>query len=288
MKLLLKVLLPPLALLATAAACSPLASVNAVSPDHGYGVEKDIAYGPEDRQSLDVYRPDSPRSGAPVVMFFYGGSWKRGDKDGYRFVGQSLAARGYTVLIPDYRLYPEVRFPAFVEDGAAAVGWASRNLSEAESGIVLIGHSAGAHTAALLALDGSYLRAQGVPEGQVAGMIGLAGPYAFDPRPYWSYREIFAPATPPETSQPVTHARGDGPPLLLLHGGDDNLVKPINSQALQERVAGLGGDARYVEFEEVDHFEILVALSDTLDYLAPVLPEIEAFLEDRRGAADSS
>jgi len=261
------------------AGCSPLIVVDALSPEDGYRVESGLSFGPEARQALDVYRPLQARPGAPVVVFFYGGSWRRGERGNYRFVGQSLAARGYTVAIPDYRLYPEVAFPTFVEDGARAVAWVARSLPEAKNGIMLIGHSAGAHIAALLTLDRSYLAAWDLSADDLAGMIGLAGPYAFDPSRSPRFKPIFAAAQPPDSSQPLKHARGDAPPLLLLHGADDGIVRTKDSKLLQQRIAGLGGEARYVEYPGVGHIEIVIALSASLDHLAPVMSDVEAFLQ---------
>ena len=149
-------------LITALAGCSPLTLVNSIAPDHGFEVEQGIYYGEQERQKLDVYYPQVTRPNAPVIVFFYGGSWRRGDRERYRFVGQALSSQGYLAVIPDYRLYPEVQFPAFVEDGAASIAWIKKNIPQSENGIILIGHSAGAHLAALLALDGRYLHGKGV------------------------------------------------------------------------------------------------------------------------------
>jgi acetyl esterase/lipase len=205
--------------------CSPLTLVNSIAPEHGFDIRQGIAYGPHERQQLDIYLPQSALPDAPVIVFFYGGSWRNGERHKYRFVGQALSARGYTTVIPDYRLYPEVQFPEFVDDGAAAVAWVRNNLSRAENGIVLLGHSAGAHLAALIVLDERYLAATELGNrDDLLGMIGLAGPYAFEPQKYRRFRAIFETAQPPELSQPVYYARGDAPPLLLFHGSRDSVV----------------------------------------------------------------
>jgi len=219
-------------------------------------------------------------SNAPVIVFFYGGSWRRGDRERYRFVGQALSSLGYLTVIPDYRLYPEVQFPAFVEDGAASVAWILQNIPQSENGIVLIGHSAGAHLAALIALDSRYLQEKNVSQNNIVGMIGLAGPYAFEPEQYRRFRPIFANAEPVELSQPVSYARGDSPPLLLLHGTDDRIVLPLHSQLLQERMNSEDGRVKRLELEGVGHFGIVLALSEPFAYLAPnLLPSIENFIQ---------
>ncbi|NNK96633.1 MAG: alpha/beta hydrolase [Desulfobacterales bacterium] len=269
-------------LIVALAGCSPLTLVNSLAPDHGFVVEQGKYYGQRKRQKLDVYYPEVTRANAPVIVFFYGGSWRRGDRERYRFVGQALSSQGYLTIIPDYRLYPEVQFPAFVEDGAASVAWIKQNIPQSENGIVLIGHSAGAHLAALLALDGRYLHDKGVRQNSIIGMIGLAGPYAFEPEEYRRFRPIFATAKPAELSQPVSHARGDAPPLLLLHGTGDRVVLPLHSQLLQERINLEDGRVNSLELEGVDHFGIVLALSEPFSHLAPnLLPNIEAFIEDQ-------
>ena len=269
-------------LIAALAGCSPLTLVNSIAPDHGFEVEQGIYYGQQNRQKLDVYYPEVTRPNAPVIVFFYGGSWRRGDRERYRFVGQALSSQGYPTVIPDYRLYPDFQFPAFVEDGAASVAWIKQNIPQSENGIILIGHSAGAHLAALLALDGRYLHDKGVTQNSIIGMIGLAGPYAFEPERYRRFRPIFATADPAELSQPVSHARSDAPPLLLLHGSDDRVVLPLHSQLLQERMNSEDGQVKSFELEGVDHFGIVLALSEPFAHLAPnLLPSIENFIQEQ-------
>ncbi len=263
--------------------CSPLTLVNSIAPEHGFDIRQGIAYGPHQRQQLDVYVPQSARPDGPVIVFFYGGSWRNGDRQKYRFVGQALSARGYTTVIPDYRLYPEVQFPDFVDDGAAAVAWARNNLSRAENGIILIGHSAGAHMAALIVLDERYLANKEInSRNNLLGMIGLAGPYAFEPQKYRRFRAIFETAQPPELSQPVYYARGDAPPLLLFHGSQDRVVWPIHSQLLEERIDAQGGRVDRRELEDVGHYAIVLALSEPFAHLAPdLLPSIEKFIQEQ-------
>ena len=268
-------------LLAALAGCSPLTVVNTIAPDHGFAVEQGISYGPEKRQKLDIYYPEMYQPEAPVIVFFYGGSWRRGDREKYRFIGQALSSRGYLTVIPDYRLYPDVQFPAFVEDGAAAVSWITKNIDQSKEGIILLGHSAGAHLAALLALDERYLRKEGVTAQSISGMIGLAGPYGFEPEQYRRFKPIFAPATPADASKPVGYARGDAPPLLLIHGADDRVVLPLHSRLLEERMHAENGSVKRVELEGVGHFSIVLAFSEPFAHLAPeLLPSVENFIQE--------
>lgn len=263
-------------------ACSPFSLVNTIAPDGGFTIDEALSYGPLERQKLDVYYPEILDPDAPVIVFFYGGSWRRGERHKYRFVGQALSSRGYITVIPDYRLYPEVQFPVFVEDGASSVAWVNQHIEQSQNGIILIGHSAGAHLAALLALDNRYLNEAGITDRSISGMIGLAGPYAFEPENFRRFRPIFATAQPAEISRPVTHARGDGPPLLLMHGADDRVVLPLHSQLLEERVDGENGIVRRLELEGVNHFEIVLGLSEPFSHLAPdLLPSVEQFIREQ-------
>ena len=268
------------ALLVMLVGCSPLKLVNGLTPTGAKEVEYDIAYGPDARQKLDVYRPAQPVEGSPVVVFFYGGSWRNGDRGNYRFVGQSLSSRGFITVIPDYRLYPDVRFPAFVEDGARALAWIDDNIRESEHGVVLIGHSAGAHLAALLALDQKYIAAFGLSGSQLKGLIGLAGPYGFDPLSYRKTRPIFSGLTDVDDAKPISHACNNSPPLLLLHGSEDRVVLPVNSRRLHELQQGCGLPSELIELDDVGHFDIVLGLSGSFSNLAPVLEPIQDFIQE--------
>lgn len=261
-------------------ACSPFTLVNGIAPDHGFDVKNSMSYGSHNRQKLDVYYPEVDRLEAPVVVFFYGGSWRRGDRDKYRFIGQSLSSRGYLTIIPDYRVYPDVKFPAFVEDGAASISWIVENISQSENGIILIGHSAGAHLAALLALDQKYLRERDVKPDTVIGMVGLAGPYAFEPENYRRFKPIFENAIDSDESKPITYARGDSPKMLLIHGTDDRVVLPIHSRLLEEKMVAENGRVKLVELQGVGHIGIVLGFSDPFNHLAPeLMGNVEDFIE---------
>lgn len=259
---------PPL-LLGILSGCSGLASLNAVLLDQDYPIVSGIAYGSHARQKLDIHMPTGPKDGAarPVILFFYGGAWKNGDRDDYRFVGEALVRRGYIVVVPDYRLYPEVRFPAFVEDGAKAAAWVRGNIA-AKGGdpdrIYLAGHSAGAHLAALLAYDRRYLEADTVPQAAIAGLIGLAGPYAFDPAAYRSTRPVFASAGQIEDTQPIRFVTSEAPPALLLHGEADGTVLPVNARELAETLEENGVPVRLVTYPETGHIALLLAFYPAL------------------------
>ncbi len=271
-----------LATLLLVAGCSPTRVVSTLSPTSHLEHAPAIAYGSHLRQQLDVYRPQegATSAGAPVVVFFYGGSWQRGDRAKYAFVGSYLAELGVVAVVPDYRVYPEVRFPGFVEDGAAVLAWVERHI-EAFGGdpdqVIVMGHSAGAHIAALLALDTRYLQAQGVTRAVPRGLIGLAGPYRFD-IDSGRLAEIFAADDGTGDSQPMNFARADGPPALLLHGESDRVVSADNSRQLFERLCDAGGTAEVIVYPGVGHMRIAAALAPPLSFAGRSDEDVAEFI----------
>ncbi|KAB2911114.1 MAG: alpha/beta hydrolase [Hyphomicrobiaceae bacterium] len=254
---------------------------SSIVADGGSTLVQGVPYGPLGRNLLDVYRPASGDRSGPIVLFLYGGGWRSGERSTYGFVGAALAARGITTVIPDYRLFPEVRFPSFVEDAARAYAWVDATLASAPGGrrpIVVIGHSAGAHIAALLALDTRYLGAAGPDLARPAGFVGLAGPYAFDATTYPSTAEIFTPAVGSQDARPLSFVSERAPPALLLHGTKDETVGLWNTRALAEALQARGRDARKIELEGIGHAGLVLAISRPLRWRAPVLREIVAFV----------
>jgi acetyl esterase/lipase len=259
--------------------CSPLQIVNKLSAESDSVSVIHQRYGGEQRQQLDIFMPERIVPGSPAVLFFYGGSWKRGQKGKYGFVGHTLGSKGFVTVIPDYRLYPEVTFPSFVEDGAKALAWVRENVGQARHGVVVMGHSAGAHIAALLALDQEYLSATGQPLSIVRGMIGLAGPYGFNPMKYRSTRPIFTNVGSIEKAMPVTFACSAKLPILLIHGADDGVVIPENSRELKRRVYECAGNVEYLELDDIGHFSIVLGLSNSLFADDAIQSSIEVFLK---------
>ncbi len=261
--------------------CSPLKVINAIVPEGDVIVEADMAYGPHLRQKLDIYRPTNAENTLPTIVFFYGGSWKRGNRIDYAFVGQALANQGFVVAVADYRTYPDVKFPAFVDDAADAVAWVSKNASRfggKADDIHLIGHSAGAHIAALLALDGSYLNSAGTDRNILGRWVGLAGPYAFYPSQVPSVRDIFADTTE-DQARPITFADAGTASALLLHGADDTTVLPKNSTQLAKALRDVGVKAHAFMYDGVGHAPLVLSLSPPFTGIAPTLNDAAAFFK---------
>jgi acetyl esterase/lipase len=271
--------LPPLLLLLVLpllGACQRafFAAVNA----GGGGAVATAAYGASAWQQLDVYAPPQARA-APVVLFFYGGRWRDGRRADYAFVGEALARQGIVAVVADYRRHPEVTFPTFVEDAAAALRW-TRDHIAAHGGdparLFVAGHSAGAHLAAMLATDARHLAAVGMQPRELRGLIGLAGPYDFLPITDPDLLPVFAPRERWPQSQPVNFVDGDEPPALLLHGDDDRSVGPHNSASLARRLHDAGVRVDHRRYPGVGHVRILSALR--YPRLAPTLHDTVQFV----------
>ena len=260
------------------------AFVNTFARGRNVEITRDVRFAEGRRGLLDVYAPKHAID-APLVVFFYGGGWEDGTKADYRFAAMALAKRGIVTVVPDYRLYPDVRFPDFIQDGAKAVRWARRNATEfgADPGLIfLVGHSAGAYIAAMLALDKTRLDPASLSA--LAGVVGLAGPYDFLPLKSDVLKRIFAPAGGDlRTSQPIAYARGDAAPMLLVTGLKDDTVRPENSRKLATRIRALGGRAETRFYKRVDHTLVMGAFSPLLRPLAPSLRDTLAFIYKRSG-----
>lgn len=261
----------------------PLASFNALMPKDRASVRvaEGLAYGPGPRRKLDVYAPRAAATARrPVILFFYGGSWNSGRRQSYAFAARALAAQGFVVIVPDYRLVPEAPYPEFLRDCAAAVRWARRHSGEHGGDgerIVLAGHSAGAYNAAMLALDPGLL---GPDRLAIRGFAGLAGPFDFLPLDDDSTIAAFGAWPRPAETQPIRYAAANAPPALLLHGADDVRVKPRNSRKLAGLLQAAGSRVRLKLYPRLGHIGILTALARPLRRQAPVLADIAAFAHE--------
>ena len=268
-------------------ACAPLKVINAVTTSSTYTKQADVAFGTDPRQKLDVYTPKDLKAPAPIVVFIYGGSWNAGDRRDYKFVGEALAARGIVAVIADYRLYPQVRYPSFVEDGAMAVAWTIRHAKEIGGDpkqLFLMGHSAGAYNAAMIALDKRWLNNVSLSPNVLRGWIGLAGPYDFLPIENPDVKPVFFHPNSPPDSQPINHVTAGAPPALLMASNKDDLVNPKrNTAGLAQKLRDAGVPVKDLYFNNTSHATIVVSMAWPFRQLAPVLDEVEQFVRSDGG-----
>jgi acetyl esterase/lipase len=264
------------------AACGGLAftAANAPALFGDFDRRADVAYGTHARQQLDVYSPPDAKA-RPIIVFWYGGGWEKGRKSQYRFVGAALAKAGYVAVLPDYRLYPEVKFPAFVQDGADALAWVASHAAEIGGDpkrIYVAGHSAGAHLAGMLAYDHEQLTRVGLPPDTVRGFIGLSGPYALDPNNE-TYRTIFSAPYSLDDWQPVRLAMHGAPPALLLHGEEDVVVLAGHARKMAAALEGLGVGVTLRTYKGRGHRDTVAALAVASPNKLPVIEEIRRFVK---------
>ena len=272
-----------------AAACGPLGVLNAVAPrDRGVRrVARDLEYGADPRQKFDIYAPGaaSTASPLPVLVFFYGGGWDSGSKDLYGWAAQALAAQGFVVAVADYRLVPQVLFPVFIEDAAAAtarVAEVAATWGGDPARLGVIGHSAGAHLAMMITLDQRYMAAVGKPN-LIKAAAGLAGPYDFLPFDVASSINAFGQAPDPLQTQPLHFARADAPPLWLGHGTADVIVHDEDTILLEARMRELGGRCEAKLYPGLSHEDLIATFSPLFRKKAPVLADVSAFFHRQLG-----
>jgi len=249
----------------------------------------DLAYGQDKRQQLDIYAPRQARN-RPVVVFWYGGSWVKGKKSQYRFVGTTLAERGIVTVIPDYRLYPQVHFPAFDEDGARAVAWVEQHVQEYGGDphhIVLMGHSAGGHTAAFLALDHAFLQKCGADPQDIAGLVGLSGTYELVPGSD-EERATFPPPYTEKDWQPIRFVDAQSPPTLLLHGSDDKEVLPQEAIDLKDEMLRQHLRVELHIYPHRGHGDTVASFAPVARWRTTAVKDVVTFVNEVTGTATLS
>lgn len=275
-----------MALLGGCSAVGLLDGISRIAPN-GDAAERaagGVRFGPDPRLKLDVWVPQTRKHGAalPVVVFFYGGGWVSGERGDYGFAGRAFAAQGFVAVIPDYRLVPHVHFPAFIEDGALAVKWARDHAAEFggdPARITLAGHSAGSYIGAMLALDRHYLADAGVDPKIICAAAFLSGPYDFYPFTESRGRDALGNWPRPRETQPISFVRPDAPPLLLITGTADTVVRPRNSERLAAALARAGATVELKRYAGRDHVDTVKALSPIFRRSNPALADSVAFLK---------
>lgn len=278
-----------LASVVTLGACSTTDALNALTSSAGYTRHPDVAYADGARGRLDVYVPREPACGtrAPVVVFFYGGTWNSGERADYAFVAANLARHGILTVIPDYRLYPEVTYPDFLVDNARAVAWTLQNIARFHGDpdkVFVMGHSAGGYNAAMLALDARWLQDAGTAPSALRGWIGLAGPYDFLPIVNPEAKPVFHHPDYPAGSQPIDHASRASPPVFLGVDTGDKLVNPQrNSAQMARKLEAAGVPVTYREYGHLSHTLLIGVFAAPLRWLSPVSDDVAAFVLAQSG-----
>ena len=270
------------ALLVLLSGCSTTEFLVANAPTEFDRIDRhaNLPYGNDPRQHLDIYAPRQAQN-RPVVIFWYGGSWVKGEKSQYRFVGTTLAERGIVTVLPDYRLYPQVSFPAFDEDGARAVAWVEQHIQEFGGDprrIVLMGHSAGGHTAAFLAFNHEFLRKSGADPDSIVGLVGLSGTYVLVPETD-TERATFPPPYTEADWQPIRFVDAHSPPTLLLHGTDDKEVLPQEAVELRDAMLALHLRVELHLYEQRGHGDTVAPFAPVARWRSPALQDTLAFIE---------
>ena len=242
-------------------------------------------YGPDPQQKLEMFVPAKPLKASaapyPIVVFIHGGGWDSGNPHDYKFIARALVPQGYAVVLPGYRLYPKVRFPAMLEDSAAALRWVHDHaaaLGGDPGRVVLMGHSAGAYNAAMLVLDRQWLGHEGLDANRLRGFIGMAGPYDFLPLDTDASIHSFGNATDLTATQPIHFARADAPPMLLLTGDADKTVRPRNSLALAKAMTEAGRPMQAEVLHGLSHTRIIMLMAKPFAGNRAVLDKVLPFL----------
>lgn len=266
-------------------ACSPVKVLNSLVPESGYEPVSAVEYGSHQRQKLDIYLPKTTQKSdtlKKVIIFYYGGNWDSGERAEYKFAAEALVSLGYIVVVPDYRVYPDVLFPELMADPVSAAKWVKTNIKKYHGDankVFLAGHSAGAHIVVMMAINPDYLAVKSLKPSDFAGVIGLAGPYDFLPLKSDRLKTIFGPAAEQWKSQPINFVDGKNPPLLLAVGMKDGTVWPRNSINLAKKINEKNGQVELVEFANYSHVEMVAKLAKPLRGNGELLKQIAAFIE---------
>ena len=263
------------------AACNGAAVLNTLTPSSSFDRERAVSYGEHPRQTLDLYRADTPRDGAPTVVFVHGGGWEDGNRKMYKFIGDSFAKEGFNIVIPNYRLHPEAEYPSVVEDTALAAAWAVETLRRP---VVLIGHSAGGYNVLQTAFAPEIAAEAGLDVcASVAGVVGLAPPtgaYELEEEPYIS---VF-PDRFRGDDAPLNRAKAGFatvPPILLVHGSDDTVVGPRNSVELAEALNADRGERAEVRiYPDRGHIDVVRLLARLFEDDSPIKADVLGFIRD--------
>lgn len=258
-------------------ACAPVNLLNTLTPSGSFEKTKNISYGALDRQTLDIYRSDRPKSGAPLLVFVHGGSWTDGSKDIYKFLAEGFTQSGFDVAVPNYRLYPDAKYPEMIVDTAKSVAYLAKTYPERS--LVLMGHSAGAYNVLMTVLVPKYLQAENVSLcSKVAGVVSLAAPTGIIPLKEEPYITIF-PDRFTGSDAPLNSVSAPTPPIFFGHGGKDKTVYPQNSEAVAQKIKARGGVAQVNIYDDLNHTDVVRVISRLFDGGSTLKSDIVSFID---------
>ena len=258
------------------AGCSAVSVLNGITPSSSFERTHSVAYGEGDRAVMDIYRTTTPKEAAPTLVFVHGGSWSEGSKDIYKFLAEGFTKDGYNVVVPNYRLFPEARYPDMIADTGASIR-AAREMFPNRP-VVLIGHSAGGYNA-LMAVMAPELSGLDVCA-SIAGVVSLAAPTGAYPLKEEPFITIFPDRF---TGQDAPMGRVDSvsglPPFFLINGLDDTTVGPKNAEDLAVALQARGFEAKTGLYDGMDHTDVVRLLSRHFDGDSSLKDDILGFID---------
>ncbi len=262
---------------AVLSSCAPVNILNTLTPSSSFDRTKNISFGSLERQTLDIYRTDRPKSGAPMLVFIHGGSWSEGNKDIYKFLAEGFTSSGYDVVVPNYRLYPVARYPDMIVDSAKAIAYMVKE--NPERNFVLMGHSAGGYNMLMTMLVPKYLRTENVSLcRKIVGGISLAAPTGIIPLSEEPYITIF-PDRFTGLDAPLNNVNAPTPPIFLGNGAKDKTVYPQNAKALAQKITERGGVAKVKIYEDLNHIDMVKVISRLFDGGSTLKSDIIDFID---------
>ena len=274
-----------------ARALSALNIVNGITSNGSVAVSKDILYGDESLQDLDVYYPKSLAHAMqaqssiddtyPMVVFVHGGSWENGNKEDYAFVGQSFAQAGYVTVVMNHRKAPKYVYPKYVEDTAKAIAWSYENAAMLHADpqrIAVIGHSSGAFNTVAAVSNADFLAPYGIKPSDIKAVVGIAGPYSYDFRQFSNARAFPVDATPDEV-MPDRQLKGRQPPYLFLTAENDQIVHDTNTIKMTQALKNYGATVETGVIKGASHATSIGAMAPPLRWVNEVRAQVLTYLE---------
>ena len=260
------------------AAFAPVKFLNAITPSGTYKKTADVAYGQLPRQKLDIYiSKDMSGTRAPILIFVHGGGWHSGNKEMYKFFAEGFTKSGYDIVIPNYRLFPDGIYPNMLLDTAQATAYVANEFPDRP--LILIGHSAGAYNVLMMGLAPDYLQENNIDICQrVAGVISLAGPTGEIKLKSPRYVEVI-PDRFNGKSAAINSLESPSPPILLVNGGRDDQVDPINAVGLAKRMKEKGKTVELKLYDEQSHNDLVKNLSRYFDEETMLKPDLIRFIQ---------